>query len=86
MCRAIPVCRKKTMALLRRCLLELRARQGDYDSHQQLDCGSSFDFFSDATLVDESDTGSASSSDPDLATRRRQRSRTMSTNLIGALH
>jgi hypothetical protein len=59
------------MALLLRCLLELRARQGDYDSYQQLCCVSSFDLLSDAMLVYESDTGSAPSSDPDFSTRRR---------------
>jgi hypothetical protein len=64
-------CRKETMALLRRCLLELRARHGDYDSHQQLGCVSSFDLLSDATLDYESDTGSAPSSDPDFSTPRR---------------
>lgn len=51
------------MALLRRCLLELRARQGNYDSHQQLGFLPSFDCLSEVMLVHESGIDSAPSSD-----------------------
>lgn len=59
------------MALLRRCLLELRARQGDYDSHQQLSCVSSIYLPTDMMSVYEAETGCAPSLGPDLSTRQR---------------
>lgn len=58
------------MALLRRCLLELRARQGGHDSHQEQGCVSGSELLCDAALIHESDTDSVPHPGPEFSTRR----------------
>jgi hypothetical protein len=71
------------MALLRRCLLELRARQGDYDSHQQLSCVSSIYLPTGTMQVNEAETGCAPSLGPDLSTRQQPAERKREQALFG---